>query len=82
MSIVTITAEKAHDVLTRAQQGEKFDYLPFQQLSKEGREMRADIEARQLRGEFHRSERWVFLEVDSVSVPLSGFCKKVKLANE
>jgi hypothetical protein len=51
MSIVTITAEKAHDVLTRAKQGEKFDYLPFQQLSKEGREMRADFEARQQRGE-------------------------------
>jgi hypothetical protein len=59
MSIVTITAEKAHDVLTRAQQGEKFDYLPFQQLSKEGREMRADIEARQQRGEIPRESSFI-----------------------
>jgi hypothetical protein len=64
MSIVTITAEKAHDVLTRAQQGEKFDYLPFQQLSKEGR----DIEARQLRGEIPRESSFI--------VPKDGYSWK------
>lgn len=59
MTIVTITAEKAHDVLTRAEHGEKFDYLPFRQLSKEGRELRADIEARQQRGEIPRESSFI-----------------------
>ncbi len=58
-SIVTITAEKANDVLERAKRGEKFDYLPFRQLSKEGREMRADIEARQQRGEIPRESKFI-----------------------
>jgi hypothetical protein len=59
MSIVTITAEKAHDVLTRATNGEKFDYLPFQQLSQSGRDMRADFEARQMRGEIPRESVFI-----------------------
>lgn len=58
-SIVTITAEKAHDVLTRAHNGEKFDYLPFKQLSKAGRDMRADFEARQMRGEIPRESVFI-----------------------
>lgn len=54
-TIITITAEKAHDVLSRARSGEKFDYLPFQRLSKAGHEMRADIEARQMRGDLPKA---------------------------
>lgn len=54
-TLITITAEKAHDVLSRAKSGEKFDYLPFMQLSKAGREMRADIEARQMRGDLPKA---------------------------
>ena len=68
MCIVTITAEKAHDVLTRSKHGEKFDYLPFRQLSEEGREMRADIEARQQRGEIPRESIFI--------VPKEGYVWK------
>jgi hypothetical protein len=59
MTIVTISAEKANDVLTRAAQGERFEYLPFKQLSKEGRKMCADIESRQLRGEIPRESTFI-----------------------
>jgi hypothetical protein len=65
--LMTITAEKAHDILSRAKK-EKFDYLPFQQLSKEGREMRADIEARQMRGEIPRESSFI--------VPKEGYVWK------
>jgi hypothetical protein len=53
--LVTITAEKAHDVLSRAKAGERFECLPFQRLSAAGRQMRADIEARQMRGELPKA---------------------------
>lgn len=53
-TLIPISAEKAHDVLTRAKHGARFEYLPFQRLSRKGKEMRADIEARQMRGELPR----------------------------
>jgi hypothetical protein len=59
MTIITITAEKAHDVLNRAMNGERFDYLPFQQISEVGREMRADFEARQMRGDIPRESVFI-----------------------
>jgi hypothetical protein len=68
MMIVEISAEKAQDVLARAEKGERFDYLPFRQLGKVGREMRADFEARQLRGEIPRES--VFI------VPKEGYVWK------
>lgn len=52
--LMTITAEKAHDILSRAKY-EKFDYLPFQQLSKEGRELCEQIAERQKRGELPKA---------------------------
>lgn len=58
-NIVTISAEKANDVLSRAKQGERFEYLPFRQVSKEGRQMQADIEARQQRGEIPRESVFI-----------------------
>lgn len=53
--LVTITAEKAHDVLSRAKAGERFECLPFQRLSREGRKLCKEIELRQLRGELPKA---------------------------
>jgi hypothetical protein len=64
--IVTITAEKAHDVLSRANQGEKFDYLPFQKLGQPARDLIAQLEARKQRGELPQGAMFMPSKTDYV----------------